>query len=66
MAGSQLAEQIIAIRADTPIVLMSGYAGATLAARARSAGALDVLGKPLTLRDIANVLANVIGNRARS
>ena len=66
MTGSQLAEQIIAIRADTPIVLMSGYAGATLAARARSAGALDVLGKPLALRDIANVLANVIGNRPRS
>jgi CheY-like chemotaxis protein len=66
MTGSQLAEQIIAIRADTPIVLMSGYAGATLAARARAVGARDVLGKPLALRDIARVLANIVGTRARA
>jgi CheY-like chemotaxis protein len=64
MTGSQLAEQIIAIRADTPIVLMSGYAGATLAARAHSVGARDVIGKPLALRDIAMVLANMVRTRA--
>jgi PAS domain S-box-containing protein len=63
MTGSQLTEQIIAIRADTPIVLMSGYAGTTLAARARSAGARDVIGKPLALRDIATVLANLTATK---
>ena len=61
MTGSQLAERLIAIRADIPIVLMSGYAGATLAARARSAGARDVLGKPLDSRGIARALASMIG-----
>jgi CheY-like chemotaxis protein len=60
MTGSQLAALIIHIRPDVPIVLMSGYAGASLAARARSAGARDVLGKPLALRDIATVLASVV------
>jgi CheY-like chemotaxis protein len=60
MTGSQLAEQIIAIRPDIPIVLMSGYAGPTLAARARSAGAREVLSKPLAAHDIARVLAAVI------
>ena len=34
MTGSQLAERIRAISTDVPIVLMSGYAAAPLAARA--------------------------------
>ena len=46
MTGSQLAERIRAINDTVPIVLMSGYAGATLAARALAAGAMDVLSKP--------------------
>ena len=62
MTGSQLAEQIIALRPDIPIILMSGYAGPTLAARARSAGARDVLSKPLAARDIARALAGVVAN----
>ena len=63
MTGSQLAEQIVAIRGDIPVILMSGYAGATLAARARSAGARDVLGKPLQSPDIARALASVLGKQ---
>ena len=65
MTGSQLAEQIIAVRADIPVVLMSGYASASLAAQARSAGARDVLGKPLNSRDIARALASLFGKRGR-
>jgi PAS domain S-box-containing protein len=66
MTGSQLAQQIIAIRADIPVILMSGYAGAALAARARAVGALDVLGKPLSSRDIARALAAAIRGRCRT
>jgi PAS domain S-box-containing protein len=62
MTGSQLTEKLIAIRPDLPIVLMSGYAGLTLAQRARSAGARDVLSKPLTARDIARSLINVLAS----
>jgi PAS domain S-box-containing protein len=60
MTGSQLAEQIAAIRRHIPILLMSGYASATLAARARSAGARDVLGKPLRSGDIGRALAGAL------
>jgi CheY-like chemotaxis protein/two-component sensor histidine kinase len=60
MTGSQLTEQLVAIRPDIPIVLMSGYAGPTLATRALSAGAREVLAKPLAARDIAHVLASVM------
>jgi CheY-like chemotaxis protein len=59
MTGTQLTAQIVALRPDMPIILMSGYAGSTLAARARAAGARDVLSKPLAARDIARALAKV-------
>jgi PAS domain S-box-containing protein len=60
MTGSQLTEQLVAIRREIPVVLMSGYAGPTLAARARVAGAREVLGKPLAARDVARALAGAI------
>jgi CheY-like chemotaxis protein len=63
MTGSQLTEKITAIRPDIPIILMSGYAGPTLAARAHVAGARNVLSKPLQSADIGRALANALGKR---
>jgi FixJ family two-component response regulator len=63
MTGTQLTEQIAAIRPDLPIILMSGYAGPTLAARAHAAGARDVLAKPLQSHDIAKALGTALGKQ---
>ena len=60
MTGSQLAERIRALNADIPIVLMSGYTGSTLAARALAVGATDVISKPLVSRDIAHSLEGAL------
>jgi nitrogen-specific signal transduction histidine kinase/ActR/RegA family two-component response regulator len=60
MTGSELARAIREIRGDIPIVLMSGYVTAALAHRARDAGVLDVLAKPLVARDIARSLADAL------
>ena len=60
LTGSELAEQIHQIRPDIPIVLMSGFATAALATRARDAGVVEVLAKPLVARDIARCLANAL------
>jgi CheY-like chemotaxis protein len=60
MTGSELARAMREIRGDIPIVLMSGYVTAALAHRARDAGVLDVLAKPLVARDIARSLADAL------
>jgi FixJ family two-component response regulator len=60
LTGSELAEQIHRIRPDIPIVLMSGFTSAALATRARDAGVVEVLAKPLVARDIARALANAL------
>ncbi len=60
MTGSELAAEIRRIRADIPIVLMSGYATPELTARARAAGVVEVLAKPLVSRDVARSLAGAL------
>ncbi|GMV57723.1 MAG: hypothetical protein AMXMBFR72_08370 [Betaproteobacteria bacterium] len=60
MTGSELAIEIRKIRPDIPIVLMSGYVTPQLAARAREAGVVEVLAKPLVSREIARSLANAL------
>jgi PAS domain S-box-containing protein len=60
MTGSQMTRLIRELRSDIPVILMSGYLGPGLAARARAAGANEVLAKPLASRDIARALATVL------
>jgi CheY-like chemotaxis protein len=60
MSGSELVAQIRAIRADIPIVLMSGYVSPALAARARELAVVEVLTKPLASREIARSLAQAL------
>lgn len=60
MTGTQMTSEIRKLRSDIPVVLMSGYLGPRLAARARAVGANEVLAKPLASRDIARVLAAVL------
>jgi CheY-like chemotaxis protein len=60
MTGSELALAIREIRGDIPIVLMSGYVTTALSSRARDAGVVEVLNKPLVARDIARSLAGAL------
>jgi len=60
MTGTELVQQIRSIRAEIPIVLMSGYVSAALAARARELGVVEILGKPLASRDIARSLSGAL------
>ncbi len=60
MTGSELAREIRTIRSDIPIVLMSGFVTPELSTRARDAGVVDVLAKPLVARDIARSLASAL------
>jgi PAS domain S-box-containing protein len=60
LAGTELAREIRELRADIPILLMSGYSDMQLLERAHSAGVVAVLGKPLVRRNIAEALARAL------
>ncbi len=61
--GTDFAREIALLRPDMPIVLMSGYGGAQLQARACVLGIREVLHKPLQRRDIAECFARVLRSR---
>ena len=60
MTGTELARQMRQLRADVPVVLISGYTGPVLTQQALSAGIDHVLTKPLDLRQIAEALSKVL------
>ena len=61
LTGTELTRQLRQVRADIPVVLMSGYAGAQLAERAAAVGIHEVLRKPLQRRDLSEALARTLG-----
>ena len=60
MTGTELARQMRQIRADVPVVLISGYTGPVLTQQALSAGIDHILTKPLDLRQIAEAMSKVL------
>jgi CheY-like chemotaxis protein len=64
MIGTELARQMRLLRADIPVVLISGYTGPVLTQQALSAGIEHILTKPLDLRQIAEALSKVLAREA--
>ena len=64
MTGTELARQMRRLRADIPVVLISGYTGPVLTQQAISAGIEHILTKPLALRQIAEALSKVLARES--
>ena len=60
LTGTELARQMRLLRADVPVVLISGYTGPVLSQQALSSGIEYILTKPLDLRQIAEALSKVL------
>ncbi|MDB6045479.1 MAG: hypothetical protein JWM63_4030 [Gammaproteobacteria bacterium] len=60
LIGTDLAREIRLLRPDIPIVLTSGYSGAPLHERARTAAIQEVLRKPLQSKDLAECFGRVL------
>jgi PAS domain S-box-containing protein len=63
LTGSELAREIRGLRADIPIVIMTGVVTPALSARARELGGVDVLAKPLAERELARSLAAALHSK---
>jgi CheY-like chemotaxis protein len=60
LTGSALVREVRALRADIPILLLSGFLGGAIHEQACAAGANEVLQKPLAARDLAAALARLL------
>jgi PAS domain S-box-containing protein len=60
MTGVELTQHLRAVRADVPVVLMSGYEGPVLLQEAFAAGIDHIITKPLALQQLAEAMANAL------
>jgi signal transduction histidine kinase len=60
LTGTQLTVALRKFAPSLPVLLVSGYGGALLAARAAAAGVTRVLAKPLARGELARVLAELL------
>jgi PAS domain S-box-containing protein len=60
LTGDQLAQQILSIRREIPIIVCTGFSKAFDQARAKAIGVRRVLMKPLTMEAIAHALREVL------
>jgi predicted ATPase/signal transduction histidine kinase/GAF domain-containing protein/CheY-like chemotaxis protein len=60
LTGTEFAREILQLRPEISIILMSGYGGSQLSERAQAAGVVEVLRKPLVRRDIAEPIARAL------
>jgi CheY-like chemotaxis protein len=65
MTGTELTRRLRSLRADIPIVLVSGYEGPMLLHEAVAAGVEHVIAKPLNLRQLAEAMAKALGQSAQ-
>jgi PAS domain S-box-containing protein len=64
LTGTGLARVLRSHRPDLPILLVSGYIGATQAQQARAAGVSEVLSKPVQSDEMAATLARILHRTA--
>lgn len=60
LSGTDLARQVRLVRSDLPIILTSGFSGAIDAHSAHDLGFESILGKPFTLKTLADALHRAI------
>jgi DNA-binding NtrC family response regulator len=61
MTGVELAKEILAIKADIPIIMCTGFSHLVDAEAAKGAGIKAFAMKPLTKREIAKTIRKVLG-----
>ena len=63
MTGAELAKKLLAIRSDIPIILCSGFNEIINEKKAKAIGIREYVMKPLTLRDFAGTIRNVLDEK---
>jgi len=62
LTGTELAQKILAIRPEMPIVLCTGYSELINAEKAKELGIRDYIMKPVIKREFARIIRKVLDN----
>lgn len=65
LTGMRLAEKMLELRKDMPIILFTGYSETVSPQKAKAAGIAEFLYKPVVARDLAETVSRVLHARDR-
>jgi DNA-binding NtrC family response regulator len=65
MTGDQLAQRMLSVRADIPVILCTGFSDKMTATKAKSLGIKGFLKKPLVRGDLAGTVRKVLDEAIR-
>jgi PAS domain S-box-containing protein len=63
MTGTQLAEAVLKINPDLPVILMSGLEATNIEARAKRAGVRRIINKPIVIKEIAELIRELLNSQ---
>ncbi len=63
LTGTGLAEEVLKVRRDIPVILFTGYSETASSEQARAAGIKDFIMKPVTRREVAYTVRRVLDER---
>jgi DNA-binding NtrC family response regulator len=66
MTGDKLAQEIMKVRSDIPIIICTGYSERITEDKAKGMGIKAFVMKPIVIRDLANTVRKVLGDPALS
>jgi PAS domain S-box-containing protein len=66
MTGTELAQELLSIRADLPVILTTGYTATLTAARAQAEGIREMLLKPLSVQALGDAVARVLAGSKKT
>jgi CheY-like chemotaxis protein len=61
LTGDKLAEKILDIRPDVPIVLCTGYSETLVEDKVKSLGIRELVSKPLVIGELASTVRRALG-----
>jgi FixJ family two-component response regulator len=66
LTGMRLAERMLAVRKDLPVILFTGYTETVSPEKAKAAGIKEFLMKPVLKKKLAETVRRVLDSRNRS
>ena len=63
MTGTQLAEAVLKINPDLPVILMSGLETTNIEAKAKRAGVQRIINKPIVIKEIAELIRDLLNEQ---
>jgi two-component system cell cycle sensor histidine kinase/response regulator CckA len=61
MSGLELAQELLALRPELPVILVTGFSQVVNSEKAKAAGIREFIMKPLSISELTNAISQALG-----